>query len=71
MWRLFNKLFGWHYIWLEDVSEHKIIRVTELPDGRLMGKYLYRNVFISVDGKITGGYLASNWVPLTWEFKPK
>lgn len=35
MWRLFHRLFGWHYILYKDSATKFIIRVKKSPNGTL------------------------------------
>ena len=69
MWRLFNSLFGWHYVWVVDCGTEGIYRVKKAPNGYLVGCIVARNFWIDKDGLIQGGYRINDWRPLTWEQK--
>jgi len=71
MWRLFNKLFGWHYVMIRDCSDEHICRVRMSLNGDLMGSFVSRSFFITEDGEISGGYNISEWLPLTFKIKTK
>ena len=66
MWRILNKLFGWHYVLVEDCDDAHIERVKPLPSGVLAGKIVYRSFRIYPDGHIKGGYHIRSWEPLTF-----
>jgi len=65
MWRLWNKLFGWHYIWVHDCSSHHCVRVSKIGD-RLIGNIMNRVVAIDSEGNISGGFHINDWEPLTF-----
>jgi hypothetical protein len=67
MWRLFNKLFGRHYVLYRDSATVAVHRVIRLKNNRLMmlcGFSIYTAIL--EDGgkfKNKGGI----WEPLTWD----
>ena len=67
MWRLFNKMLGWHYVFITDCRDHHIVRVRKNTNGELMGGFMSRKIFISKDGTIEGGYNITSWRPLTFQ----
>tara|TARA_Y100000310_G_C20590024_1_gene767493 strand:- start:259 stop:624 length:366 start_codon:yes stop_codon:yes gene_type:complete len=74
MWRIWNKLFGWHYVaiqYLAHIGGEKncVQRVTRLPTGELTGRAGYYNFFIDEQGELRSDTKVFRWVPLTWERK--
>ena len=45
MWRLFNWLFGWDYIYWKNSSAQGVARIIELPSG-LVGYWQYRSISV-------------------------
>ena len=70
MWKLWNKLLGWHYVWVKDCGDDHICRVKKTVYGELSGKIFGKRFFITSDGRIHGGYYIENWEALTWK-QPK
>ena len=74
MWRIFNKIFGWHYIEYRDKQLITVARVYKLPTGvwRMKGpsfirgeyRYSYYDINLKLDG--TFAYGNGRWIPLTW-----
>jgi hypothetical protein len=72
MWKLWNWLFGWQYVWLKYSGEAKICRVTMQPNGELKGHITCWDFFIDLEtNKISGRQSDSiaDWRALTWERK--
>ena len=66
MWKLKNKLFGFHYVLYKDSCTQFIARVEKLPNGEIFmhggfcrGHY---SSLLGKDGKLING---RNYVPLT------
>lgn len=66
MWKIYNCLFGFHYVWLMDAGSVEICRVTKSRNGEYLGTIVYKKFIIKTDGTTTGGYGISEWYPLTW-----
>jgi hypothetical protein len=68
-WRLFNFLFGWHYVFYKDTATTRIFRVIILPNG----EYFMRDTigiysdFLDSDGKFRGSN--GTWNALTFDGK--
>ena len=66
MWRLFNTLFGWHYVIIRSpVMDYRYLRrVRRDSHGNMYIDFHSRNLwFLLPDGKVDNGY---TWRPLTW-----
>lgn len=70
LWRVFNGLFGWHYIWLSIEHKHyEAVRVKSQRDGKLYGEaWIYE---FSIDEnrvmKLKYSHIKDySWGPLTW-----
>lgn len=68
MWRLFNFLFGWHYVEVVDCGDAHIRRVKLMSDGILRGRIIGESFYITKDGSASGGYYIESWRPLTWSW---
>jgi hypothetical protein len=67
MWRLFNKLFGWHYVSIASNSgDYRYLRrVRKTEKGILYIDFLPGEQWFLLDeGKVDNGRY--KWVPLTW-----
>ena len=68
MWRLWNWLFGWHYVLVHDCRDFHTRRVRRMQNGTLLGnKIVGRNFMIDPNGKATGAWFIREWWPLTWK----
>ena len=68
MWKIFNRLFGWHYVAILDVWGVHICRITVDRYGTLYGYTGNMMFFIDNNGKIVSecGVRISLWSPLTF-----
>jgi len=66
MWRLFNKLFGWHYVEYKDSLTTFVARVMETPNNKLRMVTVYGiyDCFLEKEGKTSTG---RSWEPITWD----
>ena len=67
MWRIFNYLFGWHYVFVHDCDDHYVRRVKMVGD-ELMGQIVSRKFFLRRDGSYYGAYNIKSIKPLTFSF---
>ena len=66
MWRLWNKLFGWHYVALTShMLEYRYLRrVRKTKSGMPYVEFTPNTLwFLLKDGETDSGY---KWVSLTW-----
>lgn len=66
MWRLFNRLFGWHYALVVAVGMdyRYVLRVRHDAGGELYATFYGEVWYLLPDGKVDfSGY---RWRPLTW-----
>jgi len=71
MWRLWNYLFNWQYVWMKYNGQATIRRVTMQPNGELRGKISCWDFFINLEDKSISGQQErsiNEWEPLTWKF---
>jgi hypothetical protein len=68
MWKLLNKIFGWHYIvMMAGVANYSyILRVKRDASGRLYVMFTGDLQYLHDDGTVARGY---TWEPLTWPQK--
>ena len=57
MWRIFNKLFGWHYINMLYAFDSEVFRVRKAPSG---------TIYVKAYGEIIPQNRWKCWEPLTF-----
>lgn len=65
MWRIYHRLFGWHYIEVEKDCKVFVVRV-KMRLGKLFGEVEYHSFSIDKNGDIDS-YCIEVWKPLTWK----
>lgn len=68
MWKIFNKVFGWHYVEYRDTATVFVARVIKTPNGKLRmtcdWARNHYNAILAAEGKFEGRN--GSWIPLTW-----
>jgi hypothetical protein len=68
MWRLWNILFGWDYVYWRNSCDHGVARLHTTPNGKVwFYRYKITNVIDSVDEYVINKniYIRSNIIFLT------
>ena len=67
MWRIFNWLFGWHYIEYRDDVSSFIARVKKNPNGtlRMVTFFKVYDANLNPNGTFVNDP-GGSWIPLTW-----
>lgn len=66
MWKLWNKLFGWQYVWVKFDGRPRVVRVKKQPNGEWMGKISWRTFWIDNEHSMSGGsHYLTQWMWLT------
>lgn len=68
MWRLWHRLFGWHYVYWWNSADQGVRRVHIAANGELYFYQYYRTSVIVWMKRGFGSdeYSSTYWRPLTW-----
>lgn len=72
MWRIWSKLFGWHYVALEAGTSGSYVKKVHLaPDNEMYVDWGHGVLFLKPDGtvlrNVSDWSFRWTWYPLTWD----